>query len=473
MEFGVRARLFLISILVLGVVGLTALFYVQSELEGLRLLLPEQEAARIESYLHKLLAIGTLIGLGVALLMSWISSHIMTRTIHQLLETAKGMLSGHIPRNEVHRRKDELGSIARTLRLMADESETLLNTLTHERDQFRAVLYGMELGVVGLDERNRITLLNRSARDLLDLGDSSLDRPFVEVVREPAVVNLIRNASGNQSTDIEFEMGGASPRVLRARHTPQRASDGSILVLHDVTVVRRLEAARQDFVANVSHELRTPVSIIHGAAENLLDGALQEPETAQQFSETILRNSARLGVLISDLLELSRLDSSSKTMTLSELPIGPLVQTVVANLKSSADERDVRVELEIDPHHQMSADRHAMEQIITNLLDNAIQYGASPGVVRIRTAVFDHAVQIHVIDDGPGIAPSHRTRVFERFFRVDPGRARRDGGTGLGLAIVKHLVLSLGGRIWIEESPEGGCTFILEFTDTSGSRPAG
>lgn len=462
MKLDARGRIIILFSLILSGIGLGLFFYIQHQLNHIQGLLYEPQVEPVNTQIHRTLFVLGLGFLATAFLMGWVTRQLMAQTIQELLETAKEMLEGRALRHDILRRKDKLGSIARALRKMADEFEDLLDTLTHERDQFRAVLHGMDQGVIGLDGSNQITLFNRSARSLLNLTDVPIDRPFVEVVREPAIVNLIRNASGDESTSIEFELGGPIPRTLLARLTPQRTTDGRVLVIQDVTEIRRLANSRQDFVANVSHELRTPVSIIQGSAENLADGALEDAQDALRFTETILRNSKRLSILIRDLLELSKLDSGTLPLESTPVKLRILAESIIENFQSRTSVKRIAMDVDIDPSHVVLADSQAIEQVLTNLVDNATKYGASPGRILLRSKAINKMIQIQVIDDGPGIAPSHRIRIFERFYRVDPGRSRTDGGTGLGLSIVKNLVLAMKGDIWVEEASGGGSNFVFQ-----------
>jgi len=236
---------------------------------------------------------------------------------------------------------------------------------------------------------------------------------------------------------------------------------GTVLVFHDLTRLKQLESARQEFVANVSHELRTPLSLIKGYAETLLDGARHDPEVATRFLQTIDRNAERLRLLIEDLLTISEFESGRVKLNLQPVALAPVVSKVLDDFKRRADAKGTSL-LNQAPELAVRADVNRLEQVLSNLVDNAIKYGRAQGTVTVGgRAVEQGQVEVFVQDDGPGISPEALERVFERFYRVDKARSREQGGTGLGLAIVKHLVQSHGGRVWANSEPGRGTTFYF------------
>ena len=235
---------------------------------------------------------------------------------------------------------------------------------------------------------------------------------------------------------------------------------GTILVFHDLTRLKQLERTREEFVANVSHELRTPLSLIKGYVETLLDGAKDKPEVATKFLQTIQRNSERLQFLIEDLLTISELESGRTTMDLQPAQLRPLVQRVLADFESQAAARSVILKNEVSAITAL-ADADRLQQVLGNLLGNAIKYGRSGGMVNVAARDTGDEIEVCVQDDGPGIPEAALERVFERFYRVDKGRSREQGGTGLGLAIVKHIVQSHGGRVWVVNAAGSGAAFYF------------
>jgi two-component system phosphate regulon sensor histidine kinase PhoR len=231
------------------------------------------------------------------------------------------------------------------------------------------------------------------------------------------------------------------------------------VVLDDVTEVRRLERVRKDFVANVSHELRTPISVIKANAETLLEGALDDPAAARRFVEGLYRHAERLGRLVGDLLDISRLESGRREMAVEPVALAEVADEVVESLRGEAEAKGVTITSSLPESLELNADAKALEQVFFNLIDNAIKYSPTGSRVELAAVPESTAVRVEVRDDGPGVDPKHRERIFERFYRVDPGRSREMGGTGLGLSIVKHLVEAMGGELGLEPRRPRGSVF--------------
>jgi len=229
-----------------------------------------------------------------------------------------------------------------------------------------------------------------------------------------------------------------------------------------VTEIRRLERIRRDFVANVSHELRTPVSIIRLNAETLLDGALERPEVARKFLEAQMRNADRLAALVSDLLEISRIEAGTYEIHPDFIRVAPIVERIVDSVQQIADEKHMTIECEVPADTTAWADAEALEHVLLNLVDNAVKYTPAEGKIAVRVRTQGDGVRIEVEDNGPGIEPRHRARIFERFYRIDKGRSREVGGTGLGLAIVKHLAEAMDGSVGVGPAqPQGSIFWVL------------
>jgi two-component system phosphate regulon sensor histidine kinase PhoR len=255
-----------------------------------------------------------------------------------------------------------------------------------------------------------------------------------------------------------------SPKFLQVNALALRdgegVRDGAILVLHDLTRLRQLEAVRQEFVANVSHELRTPLSLIKSAAETLIDGGKDEPESLTRFLQIIDKHANRLTLLIDDLLMLSTLDSGNIRLALQSVSLAVAVQEVADDLRGRAHTRGVTIKNQVEPALIVQADPDRLRQVISNLIDNAIKYGRIEGEVVISARALDsRRIEVSVQDDGPGIPAEACARIFERFFRGDKARSREQGGTGLGLAIVKHVVQAHGGEVRVESAPGAGARF--------------
>jgi two-component system phosphate regulon sensor histidine kinase PhoR len=248
---------------------------------------------------------------------------------------------------------------------------------------------------------------------------------------------------------------------LLATAAPQRASGTSVLVLRDVTELRRLETMRRDFVANASHELRTPVSIISANVETLIGGAISDPQRADEFLGAVQRNAERLSRLVTELLDLSRIEEGSQTLDLKGMTAEAAVGAVIDLLETRAHDRGLSLDLAIEDDLTFVGDARSFEQVLVNLVDNAIKYTPRGGTVGIEIRRDDDDALFEVWDTGPGVPEAHRARLFERFYRVDPGRSRDMGGTGLGLSIVKHLVESMEGTVGMRpRSPRGSIFWV-------------
>ena len=240
--------------------------------------------------------------------------------------------------------------------------------------------------------------------------------------------------------------------------------------MHDMTEIRRLERVRRDFVANVSHELRTPITVIRANAETLLDGALDDRERGPKFVEAMHRSAERLTRLVADLLDLSRIEAGHYVTELQPVSVARVVEGILEGLEGKAIERQIEIAADVDDRLEVEAASMGLSQVLQNLLDNAIKYTPTGGHIVVRTRATEDVVRIEIEDDGPGIEPHHRERIFERFYRVDTGRSRAMGGTGLGLSIVRHLAEQMNGRVGVEPGARRGSVFWVELQSPSRGR---
>jgi len=368
---------------------------------------------------------------------------------------------------------------ARERRLRADEVDRKGREIAEQRSRREvelreqsqrtsALFDRMVEGVIVVDSGGRIRLANRASAELFGFEGSSVGRTVLEATRHHEVSAVVSRL------DRELEVLGhelridsmEAPRFLQVNALALRdaagASDGAILVFHDLTRLRHLEGVRQEFVANVSHELRTPLSLIKSATETLLDGAKDDPAALGRFLQIIDKHANRLALLIDDLLLLSTLDSGGLRLNRQPLPFRETVQDAIDDLQARALARDVKLENHVPASLVVLADSDRMRQVVSNLVDNAIKYGRAGGKTLVEGRVLpDGRPEIAVIDDGPGIPGDAQARIFERFYRVDKARSREQGGTGLGLAIVKHVVQAHGGEVKIESEPGAGSSFIV------------
>jgi two-component system phosphate regulon sensor histidine kinase PhoR len=307
-----------------------------------------------------------------------------------------------------------------------------------------------------------VALANPALRDTLLLGSDVVGKSPLEVVRNAALKRILDEAaSASEVVSGELEMGDIKPRRLLVHAAALRGDPKGVLaVFVDVTDLRRLETVRRDFVANVSHELRTPVAAVRSAAETLRRAIETQPDAASEFVDMIERNADRLGQLVDDLLDLSRIESREFKLNLEAVNLEHVAGQVVSMSRERADAKGLRLSVAVAADAPAArADRRALEQVLGNLLENAVKYCAPGASVTVKAERDDATVRISMEDTGPGIEPQHLPRLFERFYRVDAGRSRELGGTGLGLSIVKHLVEAMQGRVAVESTPGQGSRF--------------
>jgi two-component system phosphate regulon sensor histidine kinase PhoR len=411
-----------------------------------------------------LLAAG--LGLLLAVLVSAVAAHLAARVIGTIAANANAVATGSQTRIPVLS-EDELGQLATSLNRLADERSETIAALVKERDRLNIILHGVSEGLLALDADKRVELINQAAKKFLGLTTAPEGRKLVESVRIPALIELAGQPR-DSARSVEFAVDDP-PRYLMATTTPLRATGGTVIVLHDMTSIRNMESMRRDLVANVSHELRTPVSIIRANAETLLDGALEDPDQSRSFVQAILRHSERLSSLLSDLLDLARIEGGAYPLCVESVPLRNAVQRAVDTMQRSAKSRNLALHVDIDPQLAAYADSQALDQVLVNLLDNAIKYSFEGGNIHVSATLYEGQLRIAVSDDGPGIPERHRARIFERFYRVDTGRSRALGGTGLGLSIVKHLVVLMQGTLGVEPVQPHGSTFWVALPPASAA----
>ncbi len=350
----------------------------------------------------------------------------------------------------------------------ADLSARREAELAAQAQRTAALFDRMVEGVIVAGADGRITLANRAAGALFDFAPPATGRTLLEATRHHEVAALIARLE-HEPEVLNHELRIDS--VAESRHlqvnalalrTASGAREGAILVLHDLTRLRRLEAVRQEFVANVSHELRTPLSLIKSAAETLIDGGKSDPAVTARFLAIIDKHASRLTLLIDDLLLLARLDSGRIELQLQAVPLHAAAQDAIDDAALIARARRVTLENRVPEAIAAEADPARLRQVLANLIDNAIKYGAEGGCVIVGGRGLEGArVELTVRDDGPGIPPEAAARIFERFYRADKARSREQGGTGLGLAIVKNVVQAHGGDVRVESAPGKGSEFFI------------
>ncbi|MDE2058301.1 MAG: HAMP domain-containing protein [candidate division NC10 bacterium] len=424
---------------------------------------------------------GGLITLTAAVVLGFVIARQVTRPIVEMTAVARRMAEGDFSRRISTASTDEIGQLGSTLNLMAQRLEDRLAELEGERAKGAAILESMVEGVLAVDGANRILLINASACRLLNASShAGVGKPFLEVIRNKEMLDLL-DQTLKEGTFARQELRIFTPvqRVLQVHASPLKSraqTAGAMLVLHDVTELRRLEMVRTEFVSNVSHELRTPLTSIRGYLETLLEGGFEDQKHARPFLEVIHKHTERLGRLLDDLLDLSNLELEKATLHRRPTSLAEVVENGMAIYGPRATKQgiDMRVVL---PNNLpfVLADRDRLMQILINLLDNGLKFTPKGGRVTVTarelrgseccevqsgSEIVSHTdcVEVAVQDTGVGIPSQDLPRITERFYRVDRARSRELGGTGLGLAIVKHLVKAHGGELTIESELNKGTT---------------
>jgi len=344
---------------------------------------------------------------------------------------------------------------------LSSELRATLEKLKDEKEQREAILASMEEGVIVTDPKGNVTMANRKAEELF--GKELLEKRVVEISRNPELHRIIEEGSKKGETVTgEITIAVPHPVSLSVTMTPLIRNTeklGSVIVFHEITMLKKLETMRIDFVANVSHELKTPLTAIKGFAETLKEGAINDEEHAARFVDIIKENADRLSRLVEDLLTLSNIELGKVSFDIRDVDVEEAARTVISTLEPKAKAKGLSLELDIEKGVHALSDKDRLAQILLNLVDNGIKF-TEKGSVRINARIITSQplnlltsgtfVEISVTDTGTGIPPKDIPRLGERFYRVDPARSRELGGTGLGLAIVKHLVVSMSGKISIE-----------------------
>lgn len=426
----------------------------------------EEELGRIYKKIIWAVIVAALFTAAVSLL----TAKKISRPVEQMRETAKRFADGQLNLRIPAAKTFELSELAESLNEMARQLSDRINTITTQRNELEAVLSSMVEGVIATDDWGHIVSINKAAAVLLGVQPENVrGRNIEEVVRNVELQNFVKQTLDNQQpaeTEIHLFTDGESYFRVHGTTlatTGEGGETGAVMVLRDMTRLRRLENIRRDFVANVSHELKTPVTSIKGFVETLLDGAINEPTQARRFLEIIAKHTDRLNSIIEDLLSLSRLEEEGEKRRISfqKERLLPVLKAAAGLAKIKADEKRISITISCDEQQQARVNSALLEQAVLNLIDNAIKYSEPGSQVKVAAEEQDDTVRISVEDSGCGIATEHLERIFERFYVIDKGRSRKLGGTGLGLAIVKHISQAHGGSVTVKSVLGKGSTFTI------------
>jgi two-component system phosphate regulon sensor histidine kinase PhoR len=437
-------------------------------LSEIRLALPLTEISEQLVAVRRSSIVAMSVGLLAALVVAWGASAILSRRVRAIAERAERYAAGEPPPARTDYGTDEIGLVARVLDDSMREIGTRATQRETDRARMEAILNGMNEGVLVVTPQGRLQFVNDAARQMLNVNDPPEGHHYLEIARHPdiaAEINAALHGLSGGGRELTLRGDGGPTFIARGAPVASVAGRGAVLVLHDITELRRADRIRRDFVANVSHELRTPLTAVRGYVEALLDG-VSDPADGRRFLETIARHTFRMERLVRDLLRLARLDAGQEPLEKAACAIDSLFHGVISDVSSELEARSQRVVQHVDPDATVvSGDPAKLHDALRNLLHNATSYAPEDSEIIVTSTRRDSRIVLTVADSGPGIPEADLPRIFERFYRVDKARSRntRDpGGTGLGLAIVKHLIGLHGGTVAAANRPEGGAIFTIE-----------
>lgn len=445
--------------------------YVAAPISGgaVRLAYPLSDVEAATAHVHHTLWLGSGIAFGVAVLLAGITAQMTARRLQRIVQFAGRISGGDLTARVNERSTDEVGLVAGALDITAQKLESSFAALQTSQHQLETLLNSMQDAVIAVGEDERVQWANQMMSRLVPQG-TRMHAPIVETVRDPDFLRAVRGASEARRVCAARASSVVPGRTFDVTAAPLPGG-GAVAVLRDLTETERVEKTRRDFIANVSHELRTPLTSIQGYTETLLDGA-PENDHSREFLEIIRKNAARMSRLTEDLLTLARVESGEQRFDVQPAGSGELLQEAVQSFRDVARSHGVDLKVEDKALVEVTADREAVHQVFSNLIDNALKYGGSGGVIILGARPSPRGVEFYVQDFGPGIPSEHLPRLFERFYRVDKARSRESGGTGLGLAIAKHIVLAHGGAIGAESELNHGSRFFFTLPLASPAKPA-
>ncbi len=436
------------------------------EMSGVvRMAMPLAELADIYKRLFSIMLMALLVSAFMAILLSLFMARRFSEPMDEITTVVQDMAQGNLKRRISYKRDDELGILAEVYNNMADYIEQGITEISEVKNRLEALLENTVNGILMVDGEGRISYANPVALSLLGVRQVIIGRNKGEVINDYTIIETIDQVTQDlkpiRKEMVLHVLGGKTVEVnIVPIMTSASIFKGVLVVLNDITELKRLEKVRQDFVANVSHELKTPLASISGFAETLLDEGGGNPENVREFSRIIYDETQRLSHLINGLLDLSRIESEQAKISTVPININEFLHNTINLVRLQYHSQDVSLEyIPATSHPIIVSDPELIAHVLSNLLDNAIKYSAEGGRIQVSLEDFEDRVQVNVIDEGIGIPPMEIPRIFERFYRVDKARSRKTGGSGLGLAIVKHLIEKLGGQISVESVSGVGSKF--------------
>ncbi len=444
------------------------IFAGQQVIAVVRTSMPYQQTYQVFSVLQYQIVLILLIGFFIILLIFFLVARQISRPLNEIAETMERVAGGEHNIRLPDFRGIELHRISTAFNRLIEELESQIHRINEQKNQQQAIFQSMNEGILAIDKDQRIIAFNKAAVKILKLEERIKNRDLHEVIRNSQLIKVIERSLRTESLIEEEILLRDEPMRYIQVHGSSLKDDkgqtiGAMVVISDVTKIKRLEEVRKDFVANVSHEIRTPLTSIQGFVETLLDGALEDKETAKRFLEIIDNQSKRLNSIIEDLMVLASLEQKEERseFRFSEEFLAEVLRNAMQVCQAQADQKAIKLELRCDEQLKIRMNPSLLEQAVVNLITNAIKYSPEHTQVQIEATVKEKEVEIKVTDQGIGIPRDYHERIFERFYRVDKARSRKLGGTGLGLSIVKHIVKVHNGRVAVESKVGKGSTFYI------------
>lgn len=397
----------------------------------------------------------------------WLANLFFRKPLREISLFAQELLQGRYGARLKPAAGGRYGELAETLNLLAEKTGAAMAQLRQDKAEIALILASMVEAVIAVDTQKRVLAVNPAFSELFGVPlEGARDKSFYEILRQAQLAGFLDRALGDgKNFSEEIRLFVPEEKIFEANALPlirEGRARGALLVLYDITRIRKLEQMRREFVANVSHELRTPLASIRGAAETLLAGALKEPQEAREFVQAVAEDAQRLNKLVDDLLDLSAIESGKGLAAFEPVDLLNTADDLALKFKGFAAKKGVTIKVEaFEGLPAVVADKEQMRRVFANLLDNAIKFNREGGQVTVRAETRERLVKILIEDTGAGIAPRHLARVFERFYRVDKARSREMGGTGLGLSIVKHIIEAHGGSLGVESVEGQGSVFYF------------
>jgi two-component system phosphate regulon sensor histidine kinase PhoR len=453
--------------------------YVAAPVSGgaVRLAYPLSDVEAVSTQVRRRLEIASVLAFFFALIVAAVAAQWSARRLEHIVDVAGRIANGDLQARILESSQDEIGRVAGAIDKTARRVEQSFAAVVSSQRQLETLLNSMQDAVIAVSDDGLVQWANRPMNRLVPQG-ARLQQPVVETIRDPDFLASVKEATTTHEVKTARATSIVPGRAFDVTAAPL-PDGGAVAVLRDLTETERVEKTRRDFIANVSHELRTPLTSIQGYTETLLDSAPDNGAPAREFLEIIRKNSSRMSRLTEDLLTLARVESGETRFEAEPIPPAELLNDAEENFREIARSHGIELQIQDSSDHhlesqnfpapnplpenlpQILADREAIHQVFSNLIDNALKYGASGGRIVLGARAVPHAVEFFVQDFGAGIASEHLPRLFERFYRVDKARSRESGGTGLGLAIAKHIMLAHGGSIRAESELAHGSTFLF------------